>query len=128
MTSRGATGSRGVVVGLRSREALAEFDAAMRDEGLAAIAERLGGLPEFDPEQEVLVFVEFPDRSGSELRSVVDGLERDADLVHVIAHLEFDPSGSMTDDLNRTWVLVRAPAAALAGDPTLTLELDPEPH
>jgi hypothetical protein len=128
MTTRGAAGSRGVVVGLRSGEALAEFDAAMAEEGLVALADGLGGLPEFEPEREALVFVEFPDRSGTELRSVVDGFERDDAVARVIAHLEWDPNGAMTDDLGRTWVLVRVPAQALSGDPSLTLELDLEPR
>lgn len=122
MTTRGAA----VVFAVPDPEAWAALVVALRDEALVdldqAIADpvALG----WDPEREVLLFVEFPDKSGSELRSRVDGFVREGPVGRVLGRLEWDPEGSMTDDLNRTWMLVAVTREAMAGVERLTLEVE----
>lgn len=69
----------------------------------------------------VLLFVEFPDGSGSEIMPVVDDVVRAGDRAVVRGHWRVNPRGSMTDNLSRQWVLVRVENAGIKG---ASLELE----
>jgi hypothetical protein len=126
MTARlGAGGDTGRVFPIRTAAEYQAFAAELGDDGYIDLGVHFPTPPSFDAEREVLIFVEFPDGAGSELRPVVDGIERDGDVARVHAHWTTNPKGSMTDNISRNWVLIRAPRHALDDDPRLSLDLAP---
>ena len=100
-----------------------DFASAMSDDGYLELSQHVPQPPSFDPAAHVLIFVELPDDAGTELRPGVEGIVRTDDHVRVLAYRTQNPEGAMTDNVTRSWVLIRAPKAVLEGDPQLSLEL-----
>lgn len=125
MARLGTGGDTGRVFPIRTPADYQAFAAELADDGYLDLGVPFAEPPSFDPEREVLLFVEFPDGAGSELRPVVDGIERDGDVARVHAHWTNNPEGAMTDNVSRNWVLVRTDKHALDGGATLSLEIAP---
>lgn len=119
----GAGGSEGRLFLIRTPDEYEAFAASMSDDGYLELSQHLSQAPSFDPAAQVLIFVELPDDSGTELRAGVEGLERTNARLRVLAYRTANPKGAQTDNVTRSWVLIRAPKSALDGDPTLSLEL-----
>ncbi|MFV8749115.1 hypothetical protein ACNOYE_01045 [Nannocystaceae bacterium ST9] len=103
----------------------ASFVEDMRNAEMVDLGAALAEPPRFTDDR-VLLFVEFPDGAGSELRPVVDELAREGASLIVRGHWRADPKGSATDDVTRQWVLIRAPKAALEGKPGISVDVASE--
>jgi hypothetical protein len=120
-----ARGGEGRLHPIRSAADYEAFAFAMSDDGYLDLSQHFPQPPSFDPAAQVLIFVELPDDSGTELRAGVEGIVRTDDRVRVLAYRTKNPQGAMTDNVTRSWVLIRAPKTVLDGDPELSLELAP---
>lgn len=121
----GAGGGEGRLVPIRTAAEYEAFALAMSDDGYLELGPHFPAPPGFDPGTQVLIFVELPDDAGTELRPGVEGVVREGDVVRVLAYRTKNPKGAQTDNVTRSWVLVRAPKTVLDGDPELSLELAP---
>jgi hypothetical protein len=120
-----ARGGEGRLSPIRTPAEYEAFAASMSDDGYLELSQHFPQPPSFDPAAQVLIFVELPDDSGTELRAGVEGIERTDDRVRVLAYRTKNPKGAQTDNVTRSWVLIRAPKSVLDGDPALSLELAP---
>jgi hypothetical protein len=119
----GAGGNEGRLFPIRTPADYEDFALAMSDDGYLELSQHFPQPPSFDPATHVLIFVELPDDAGTELRPGVEGIMRTNDAVRVLAYRTKNPNGAKTDNVTRSWVLIRAPKKVLEGDPGLRLEL-----